>query len=422
MFDLDKWQEIFAALKKNKMRTFLTAFGVFWGIFMLIIMLGSGRGLQNAVFEGMKDFATNSVFLWTQPTTEPFAGFPRGRRFNFRNDDIEALRKNIPELDVIAPRLQARGGSSATDNVVIGIKTGSFTINGDYPEWNLIDPVKILSGRFLNNLDLNHKRKVAVIGDMVKDVLFDSEEDPIGKYIRINGVYFQVVGVFSPLNSNIGFGGDKAQSIYIPFTTLQQTYNYGDMVGWFAMTAKDDVPASVIDKKAKELLKRRHKINPDDSQAVTGVNLDEEFKKVSGLFLGIDVLIWIVGIGTLLAGVIGISNIMLIVVKERTKEIGIQRALGATPRKIITQIISESVFITTLAGYFGLSIAVFLLEMINKALIASGGENQAFRNPGVDFNIAVTALVILIVAGAVAGLIPANRAVKIKPIDALRDE
>jgi putative ABC transport system permease protein len=422
MFDLDKWQEIFAALKKNKMRTFLSAFGVFWGIFMLIIMLGSGRGLQNAVFEGMKDFATNSVFLWTQPTTEPFAGFPRGRRFNFRNDDIEALRKNIPELDVIAPRLQARGGSSATDNVVRGIKTGSFTINGDYPEWNLIDPVKILSGRFLNNLDLNHKRKVAVIGDMVKDILFDADEDPIGKYIRINGVYFQVVGVFSPLNSNIGFGGDKAQSIYIPFTTLQQTYNYGDMVGWFAMTAKDDIPASVIDEKAKELLKRRHKINPADNQAVTGVNLDEEFKKVSGLFLGIDVLIWIVGIGTLLAGVIGISNIMLIVVKERTKEIGIQRALGATPRKIISQIITESVFLTTVAGYFGLSIAVFLLEMINKALMASGGENQAFRNPGVDFNIAVTALIILIVAGAVAGLIPANRAVKIKPIDALRDE
>ncbi len=422
MFDLDKWQEIFAALKKNKMRTFLTAFGVFWGIFMLIIMLGSGRGLQNAVYEGMKDFATNSVFLWTQPTTEPYAGFPRGRRFYFRNDDIEALRNHIPEVDVIAPRLQARGGSSAADNVVRGIKTGSFTINGDYPEWNLIDPVKMLSGRFLNHLDLNHKRKVAVIGDMVKEILFEKDEEALGEYIRINGVYFQVVGVFSPLNSNIGFGGDKAQSIYIPFTTLQQTYNYGDMVGWFAMTAKEDIPASVIDEKAKELLKRRHKIHPADSQAVTGVNLDEEFKKISGLFLGIDVLIWIVGIGTLLAGVIGISNIMLIVVKERTKEIGIQRALGATPRKIIGQIITESVFLTTLAGYFGLSIAVFLLEMINKALVASGGENQAFRNPGVDFNIAVTALIILIVAGAVAGLIPANRAVKIKPIDALRDE
>jgi len=422
MFDLDKWQEIFAALRKNKMRTFLTAFGVFWGIFMLIVMLGSGRGLQNAVFEGMKDFATNSIFIWTQPTSEPYAGFPRGRRFNFRNADIEALRNNIPEIDVIAPRLQARGGSSAVDNVVRGLKTGSFTVNGDYPEWNLIDPVKMLDGRFLNQLDLLHKRKVAVIGDMVRDILFEEGEDAIGKYIRINGVYFQVVGVFSPLNSNMGFGGDKAQSLYIPFTTLQQTYNYGDVVGWFAMTAKPGISASVIDEKARDLLKRRHRIAPHDMQAINGVNLDEMFKRVSNLFLGIDVLVWIVGIGTLLAGVIGISNIMLIVVKERTKEIGIQRALGATPRKIISQIITESVFLTTIAGYFGLTLAVFLLEMVNKALEASNAESKAFLNPGVDFNIAVTALVILILAGAFAGLMPAQRAVNIKPIDALRDE
>ena len=422
MFDLDKWQEIFAALKKNKMRTFLTAFGVFWGIFMLIIMLGSGRGLQNAVYDGMKDFATNSVFMWTQPTTEPFAGFPRGRRFFFRNDDIDALRRNIPEIDIIAPRLQAGGGSASTDNVVRGIKTGSFTVNGDYPEWNLIDPVKMLDGRFLNQLDLIHKRKVAVIGDMVKEILFEKDEEALGQYIRINGVYFQVVGVFSPLNSNIGFGGDKAQSIFIPFTTLQQTYNYGDMVGWFAMTAHKDVPVSIIDEKARELLKRRHKVAPEDKQAIAGVNLDEQFRQITGLFLGIDVLIWIVGIGTLLAGVIGISNIMLIVVKERTKEIGVQRALGATPRKIISQIITESVFLTTIAGFFGLSLAVFLLEIINKALLASGGEGQAFKNPEVDLNIAIAALVILIISGAFAGFMPAKRAISIKPIDALRDE
>jgi putative ABC transport system permease protein len=422
MFDLDKWQEIFAALKKNRMRTFLTAFGVFWGIFMLMIMLGSGRGLQNGVYDGMKDFATNSIFLWTQQTSEPYAGFPRGRRFNFRNADIDALKKNIPEIDVLAPRLQARGGSSATDNVVRGIKTGSFTVNGDYPEWDLIDPVKMIDGRFLNQLDINHKRKVAVIGNMVAEILFEKEEDPIGQYIRINGVYFQVVGLFSPLNSNVGFGGDKAQSIFIPFTTLQQTYNYGDVVGWFAITAKPGVAAGVIDEKARELLKRRHKVAPHDLQAINGFNLEEEFKKMSMLFLGIDVLIWIVGIGTLLAGVIGISNIMLIVVKERTKEIGIQRALGATPRKIISQIITESVFLTTVAGYFGLSLAVFILEMISKALMASNAENQAFKNPGVDFNIALTALVILILAGAIAGLMPAQRAVSIKPIDALRDE
>jgi putative ABC transport system permease protein len=421
MFDLDKWQEIFAALRKNKMRTFLTAFGVFWGIFMLLIMLGSGRGLQNAVFDNMKDFATNSVFIFTQPTSEPYAGFPRGRRFYFRNADIEALKNNIPEIDIIAPRINAQGGPGGTDNVVRGIKTGAFSINGDYPEWNLIDPVKINSGRFLNHLDIHHRRKVAVIGQMVAEILFDKEEEPVGQYIRINGVYFQVVGVFSPLN-RINFGGEKAQSIYIPFTTLQQTYNHGDVVGWFAMTAKEGVSASIIDEKARDLLKRRHRVAPHDKQAIAGFNLDEEFKKISMLFFGIDLLIWIVGVGTLLAGVIGISNIMLIVVKERTKEIGIQRALGATPRKIISQIITESVFLTTLAGYFGLALSVFILEMVSKVLAASEAPNQAFKNPGVDFNIAVIALAILIVSGAIAGLMPAQRAVSIKPIDALREE
>ena len=422
MFDLDKWQEIMAALKKNKVRTFLTAFGVFWGIFMLIIMLGSGRGLQNAVFDGMKDFATNSVFIWPQRTSEPYAGFPRGRRYNFRNADIEALRNNIPEIDLIAPRLQAGIASNATDNVVRGIKTGAFTVNGDYPEWNEIDPVRMLSGRFLNPIDIQHRRKVAVIGNLVRDILFEEDEEPLGEYIRINGVYFQVIGVFSPLNTNMNFGGDKAQAIYVPFTTLQQTYNYGDMVGWIALTAKPDVPAGVIDQKARDLLKSRHRIAPHDQQAIAGFNMEEEFRKVTGLFMGINVLVWIVGTGTLLAGVIGISNIMLIVVKERTKEIGIQRALGATPRKIISQIITESVFLTTIAGYLGLSLGVFLLEMVNKLLTAGGGESAAFKNPEVSFNIAVAALIILIVSGAIAGLMPAKRAISIKPIDALRDE
>ncbi len=422
MFDLDKWQEIFAALKKNKMRTFLTAFGVFWGIFMLLIMLGSGRGLQNAVFEGMKDFATNSVFMWTQPTTEPYAGYPRGRMVFFRNSDVEALQAGIPEIELLAPRLQAGGGTSSVNSVVRGLQSGEFTINGDYPEWNQIDPVRMNEGRFLNHLDLERKRKVVVIGDAVREYLFEDDEEALGDHIRINGVYFQVVGVFSPLNSNIGFGGDKAESVFIPFTTLQQVYNYGDRVGWFAITAKDDVPAGVVEQKAKEILKRRHQIAPHDEYAIAGVNLEEEFNKVTGLFLGIDVLVWIVGIGTLLAGVIGISNIMLIVVKERTSEIGIQRALGATPRKIINQVITESVFLTTVAGYFGLVLAVFLLELVSNAIAASGDPNPAFLNPGVEFNTAIIALMILIVSGAMAGLMPAKRAVNIKPIDALRDE
>jgi putative ABC transport system permease protein len=422
MFDLDKWQEIFIALKKNKMRTFLTAFGVFWGIFMLMIMLGSGKGLQNAVFHGMKDFATNSVFIWAQPTTVAYAGYPRGRNYNFRNSDIEAIRLNIPEIEVLAPRLQGRGGPGSIDNVVRGKEAGAFTVNGDYPEWNLIDPVKLQKGRFLNHFDVENNRKVAVIGNRVYETLFEPDEEPIGEYIRIQGVYFQVIGVFEPQNSNIGFGGDKAESVFIPFTTLQRTYNYGDIVGWFAITSRHDTPVSVIEEKTLALLKRRHQISPDDTQAMGHVNLESEFNKIQGLFLGIDFLVWIVGIGTLMAGVIGISNIMLIVVRERTKEIGIQRALGATPFKIVSQIITESVFLTTLAGYAGLVIGVLLLEGLNIALAASGTDSTAIRDPGVDFHVAMTALVVLICSGALAGLMPAQRAIRIKPIDALRDE
>jgi len=421
MFDLDKWQEIFSAIKKNKMRTFLTAFGVFWGIFMLIIMLGSGNGLQNGVTRGFGDFATNSIFVWTRNTTEPYKGLPRGRRWNFRNADIQALRNNISELEYIAPRIQA-WGSEGANNVVRNQNTGAFFIYGDYPEWNLIDPVEMVSGRFLNHSDIDQTRKVAVIGTRVSEVLFEPDEDPIGQYIKIQDVFFQVIGVFKPRSTEVNFGGDKTQSIHIPFTTLQRVYNYGDIVGWFAFTSQPDVPVSQVENKAISLLKRRHTISPDDTQAVGFFNMEEQYKKMMGLFMGINVLIWIVGTGTLFAGVIGISNIMLVIVKERTREIGIQRAIGASPFKIVSQIITESVFLTTLAGYIGLVLGVALVELINFALTQSGGEGNMIHNPQVDFNVAINALIILVVSGAIAGFIPARKAISIKPIDALRYE
>lgn len=422
MFDIDRWHEIFSALKKNKLRTFLTAFGVFWGILMLVIMLGSGTGLKNAVYYGMKDFATNSVFMWTDKTTIPYKGLPRGRYFNFRNSDIQGLMDNVPEIKILAPRIQAGNGPAGADNVVRELKTGSFTVNGDFPQWNLIDPVDMVNGRFLNQIDIIENRKVAVIGDKVYEALFKPGEEALGQYIRIRGVYFQVIGVFKPKNSNVGFGGDKAQSIFIPFTTLQRTYNYGDVVGWFAITAKDGVPASVIEQKAVEYLKRKHSIAPEDNFAIGKVNLDAEFRKISGLFAGVNGLIWIVGIGTLLAGMIGISNIMLIVVKERTREIGIQRAIGATPFNVISQIMTESVFLTAISGLFGLSLGVFILELVNKSIAGAASAETPFRDPGIDFNIGLLALAILVLSGLFAGLIPARRAVSIKPIDALRDE
>jgi len=421
MFDRDKWQEIYSSLKSNKLRTFFTAFGVFWGIFMLIIMMGSGNGLRNAVFDGMGDFATNSAIMFTRQTTIPYKGFPRGRQWLFHTSDMEALLKNIPEIDQLAPRLQPWGGNGG-NNVVHGLKTGAYNITGDYPAINKIDPVRMLKGRFINEIDLQNKRKVAVIGNRVRDELFKNNETILGEYIRINGVYYQVVGVFEPKNKNINIGGEKDKSIFIPFTTMQISYNLGDEVHYFLVTAKPNKSASVVEEKSMKLLAERNHIAPEDEQAFGHFNLEKEFKKMNGLFLGIRVLIWIVGTGTLLAGMIGVSNIMLIIIKERTKEIGIQRAIGATPWRIMSQIITESVTLTAIAGSLGLVLGVFLLEMINNMLAASAEKSEVLKNPEVDIQVAVTALIVLIISGVVAGLIPARKAVSMKPVDALRYE
>jgi putative ABC transport system permease protein len=420
IFDLDKWHEIYYALRKNPLRTFFTAFGVFWGIFMLIIMMGAGEGLYNGATHDMGGMATNSIFMWTQNTSMPYKGFQRGRYYRFNNDDTQALIDNIPELDVVAPRLQGWGGEG-NNNVIRGDRTGGYNIQGDYPAINIIDPVEITSGRFINDNDLAEKRKVAILGMRVVNDLFEQGEDPLGEYIQIQGVYFQVIGTFKSKKGDQQADRDN-QAIFIPFTTLQKVYNYGDMVGWYSMTAKKDFPASVVEDKAKEILKKRHTIHPDDDRAVGSFNLEKEWSKMTNLFNGIRGLVWIVGIGTLLAGVIGVSNIMLIVVKERTKEIGVQRALGASPFNIVSQIIIESVFLTSFAGYFGLSLGVGLLELINYLIVSTGAESNMFNNPEVDFNKAMTALVILVISGIFAGMIPARRAVSIKPIDALRDE
>lgn len=420
MWDLDRWQEIYHVLKKNKLRTFLTAFGVFWGIFMLVIMLGSGNGLQNGVTQNFGDMATNSVFIWSQQTTVPYKGFPRGRYYNFDNGDVHALKNSVPEIKYLAPRLRA-GDFGEPNNVIRGLKTGVFTVMGDYPDYYLIDPMNIQDGRFINDADINAKRKVAVIGMRVKEILFEKDENPVGQYIQIKGVHFMVVGLF--ISKRTGEQANQEnQNIYIPFTTLQQTYNFGNAVGFFAVTAKDDVPVSVVEDKAIRLLKQRHSVAPADEAAVGHFNLQKEFEKMTGLFFGIRLLVWIVGTGTLLAGVIGVSNIMLVVVRERTREIGVQRALGATPANVITQIITESVVLTTFAGYFGLVIGVGLLELISYLIDASGSKAEMFLHPGIDFRVAVTALMILMVCGALAGMIPARKAVSVKPIDALRFE
>jgi len=420
MFDKDRWTEVYMALKSNKLRTFLTAFGVFWGIFMLIIMLGSGKGLENGVYYGMGDFATNSVFIWAQPTSKAYKGFKQGRRYHFTNDDTKAILDNIPEIKLLAPRIEARGGN-ANNNVVYGLKTGAFSILGDVPDVNKIDPLNMVDGRFLNEIDIQKNRKIAVIGKRVNEVLFENEEDAVGQYIKINGIFFQVVGVFHSMHSQ-GWGEWQDQCVFIPFTTLQKTYNYGTRVGHYSITSKDNYKASYVEDKVKALLKRRHKVHPDDERAIGSHNVEKEFVKINQLFTGISGLIWIVGIGTLMAGIIGVSNIMLFIVKKRTKEIGIQRAIGASPSMIISSVITESVVLTGLAGWVGLFVGVVLLELLSIAIEKSGGEQPMFTHPEVNFNLAMMALGILILAGILAGIIPAKRAVDIKPIDAIRDE
>ncbi len=424
MFDRDRWQEIISAIKKNKLRSALTAFGVFWGIFMLVVMIGSGNGLKNGVYEGVKDFATNSAFVWTQNTTVPYKGFKRGRDWNFTNRDMKLIRDQVAGIDLIAPRLSGWKLNNG-ENVVRGKKAASFSVNGDYPSYRKIDPCDMIYGRYINQEDIIRKRKVCIIGERVYDVMFEKDEDPVGKYLRVNGVYFKVIGVFRSKNPKINIGSDKKESIYLPFTTMQHTFNYGDRVHYFAMTVKPGYNVEKVLDKVVTVLKKHHTIAPDDEEAVGNFNLEKEVKTIQYVFLGIDILIWIVGIGTLIAGAVGVSNIMLVIVKERTKEIGIQRAIGASPWKIISQIIAESVFLTSIAGFVGLALGTMVLKLVSTAIEQNAGQSEEemfFINPEIGVQIAVSAFLILIITGIIAGLIPARKAIKIKPIEALRHE
>ncbi len=420
MFDLDKWHEIYLTLSRNKLRTFLTALGVSWGIFMLIIMLGAGKGLENGVMQGFGDFATNSMYVWTESTTKPYHGLPAGRWFNLNNGDIDLLKRNVPEIDVLAPRNQLNGYSEG-NNVSYNNKAGTFEVYGDYPGFMKIQPKKLMQGRFLNDKDLTDGRKVAVIGKRVKDVLFGKDENPLEKYILINGVYFQVVGLFNTAGT-ANMNARETEAIFIPFTTFQHAFHYNNIVGWFAITAKPEYKASVVEKKIVDVLKKSHQVAPDDTRAFGSFNAEREFGQMRGVFSGIRWLTVFVGGATLLAGVIGISNIMLIIIKERTKEIGIKRAIGATPANIMGQVMLESVILTFVAGYFGLVAGVGILEFVAWGLVNFEVDSDVFTNPSVDLGVALKALTALVVAGVVAGLIPAYRTTKIKPVEALRAE
>lgn len=417
MWDSDRWSEIYATLSKNRLRTLLTAFGVFWGIFMLIIMLGSGQGLQNGVLSSFGNRATNSVYVWSMRSTIPYKGLPKGRRIQLTNADIDLLRNRVPEIEHLAPRNQL-GGFRGSNNVVRKNKTGAFSIFGDYPEVRFINPMTMDLGRFINHLDMEDKRKVCVIGTKVREIMFEPHENPIGQSIQINGVYFDVVGVYStPATGEQA--EEETQTIYIPFTTFQKAFNYGNRVSWFSMTTKASISGSALEEKVKQVLKQVHSVHPKDPRAFGGFNMEERFKQMTGMFAGIETLTWFVGVLTLLAGVIGVSNIMLIVVRERTKEIGVRRAIGARPVAIISQIIMEAIVLTGLAGYVGILAGVFLLEGVSLAMGQGAG---MFQKPGVELDVVLLALGVLIFCGTLAGFLPARRALKIKPVEALRTE
>ncbi|MEZ4849707.1 MAG: ABC transporter permease [Bacteroidia bacterium] len=420
MFDIDKWQEIFHSLSKNPFRTALTAFGVFWGIFMLVVIMGAGNGLEKGAQSGFEGTATNSLYLWAQRTSIAYKGLPPSRFIQMNTQAWEALQRGIPEADIIAPRNQL-GGWQGGNNVTRGVKSGGFEVSGDMPDIIHVEGPMITEGRFLNPFDIENSRKVAVIGPRVKEILFEPEENPIGEYIHINGVYFQVVGVFDVREAG-GRGERLAQKIYTPFTTFQRAFNYGNRVSWFAITSQDNIPVSEVEEKVISLLQTRHKIAPEDRRAFGHFNLEERFMQFVNLMKGIKLISWFVGILTLVAGVIGVSNIMLIIVKERTKEIGVRRAVGAKPLSIVGLIVWEAVILTSLAGYLGMVCGVGVLELVNYFMEASEIETGFFQSPSVDVQLIINALIILVIGGVFAGLIPARRALSISPVDALRAE
>ncbi len=416
MFDLDRWQEVFATLRTNKLRTAMTACGVFWGVFMLVLMLGFGNGLQQGVAQKMFGFVSNAVYVWGGRTSIPYRGLAERRRVRYTNADTEAIR-SIEGIDALAPRIQL-GGWRDGNNMTHGAKTGNFAVMGDYPDLAKIDGILPSEGRFLNDLDLAERRKTAVIGEQVRKVLFDEGEPALGQYIKIRGIHFRVVGVFT--SPQPGEQGDRANStVHIPFTTFQRAFNAYDQVGWFALGAAPNVDATVIERKVKRVLFSRHAVHPDDEQAIGSFNAAEKFGHVQRLFLGIRFFIWFVSLATLAAGALGVSNIMLISVKERTKEIGVRKALGATPASIVTLVMQEAALLTVLSGYVGLVFGVLMLELAGKALTRL---DAPLSSPSIDLTTALWSAGLLAVIGVIAGIAPAGRAASIRPVVALRSE
>ena len=416
MVDLDAWQEVWATLRSNKLRALLTALGVFWGVFMLILMLGMGNGLERGVIANLNGLTNYSVYVWSQRTSLPYRGLQPGRYVHFVDADIAAVARTEGALHV-APRLQL-GNWREAQNVTYGAKKGAFNVMGDSPEFQYVEPLILESGRFINPRDMTEERKVAVIGDEVRKSMF-GDVDPVGKYLQVKRVYFQIVGVIKTLKT--GDDGDHIESsVYVPFSTFQTAFNLKNKVGWFALTAERSLPAALVEENVRRSIMKGHRIHPDDSMALGSYNAAQKFQQLQGLFRGIRKFVWFVGTLTLLAGMLGVSNILLIIVKERTREIGVRKALGATPMSIISLVVAEGLLLTTLAGYSGVVAGVFALEAAGKAV--SHLQGAPLSQPEVSLQVALIAVLVLIVAGVVAGIVPARHAARVHPVEALRAE
>lgn len=414
LWDLDSWEEVWTSLRRNRLRTFLTAFGVFWGMLMLTLLLGFGTGLEHGVARDFLGVAKNSLFIHAERTLFAYQGLGPGRWVELTNDDMEAV-KSLPGVGVVAPRLNF-GGWGEGQNVEAGTKTGNFFMTATSYEYASVEPLELLAGRHFNPRDLAEERKVAVIGPNVARVLF-GDEPPVGRYFRYRGVFFQVVGQFRSKRS--GQDADRTDnSIYLPLTTAQRAFNRRGIVGWVSVALDPDVSSRWMEREIVARLKKRHRIHPDDPQGIRSFNLSEEYQRITDLFAGLRVFVWIVGVATLLAGVLGVSNILLITVKERTKEIGIRKALGATPASILRMVLVEALVLTASAGYVGIVSAVALLELAGR--ITARMPQAPLSEPEVKLEVALISGALLLASGLLATIIPARHAVRIHPVEALR--
>ena len=412
--DLDTYREILDTLTRNKSRSFLTGFGVFWGVFMLVALIGGGQGLKELLNQNFEGFATNSAMVWAQPTTKAYKGFRKGRMWNMEYKDVQRLKSRIPELDVVSPVLFSNGGTA-----YLGDRKTTVSINGVQEDYQRVSEPKMRYGRYLNDMDVAQRRKVCVIQKKTYKDLFPGGGDPCGSFIRVDSVYYQIVGVDYSSAEGISFGGESGTTMLLPITLMQQTYNMGQSVHMIAVTGKKGVVMSAVADRIRETIARAHTIDPEDEQGVMVFNTEVLFQMLDSLFKGVNFLIWLVGLGTLLAGAIGVSNIMMVTVRERTIEIGIRRAIGATPKVILSQIISESIVLTMVAGMSGILFAVMILQMLELANTEDGILAAHFQ---VGFWTAIFAALAIAVMGVLAGLAPAARAMSIKPVDAMRDE